>query len=281
VRSGEGIDLLRVSGAAIRDLVVTGGRDGSILAAFYLEDSSDVLVQRNTLSTLRGVELGPRADLNTVRSNLIVGISGVTVSESTGNVIAGNSIDEISGISVDDDAPANTIRANTMRGRPFPGGNGIVVRSDGNRVERNSLSEYGGLGIRLFQANQNSIKRNRVTAGGGGIGLVTITIPPDGGGGSVGGSHDNVVVRNDVSGNLEDGIAVGSLDDGNLVERNLAERNGDDGIDIDAPGVEVTRNSTNNNGDLGIESVPGTIDGGGNRASGNANLAQCVNVLCR
>jgi hypothetical protein len=43
----------------------------------------------------------------------------------------------------------------------------------------------------------------------------------------------------------------------------------------------VRANSANNNGDLGIESIEGTIDGGGNRAGGNGNPLQCVNVVCR
>jgi hypothetical protein len=43
----------------------------------------------------------------------------------------------------------------------------------------------------------------------------------------------------------------------------------------------VTVNTANDNTDLGIEAVPGVIDGGGNKASGNGNPAQCLNVRCR
>jgi hypothetical protein len=39
-------------------------------------------------------------------------------------------------------------------------------------------------------------------------------------------------------------------------------------------------NTANRNHDLGIEAVPGVIDGGGNKASGNGNPAQCLNVVC-
>jgi hypothetical protein len=35
------------------------------------------------------------------------------------------------------------------------------------------------------------------------------------------------------------------------------------------------------NADLGIEAVPGVIDGGGNKASGNGNPLQCSNVFCK
>jgi hypothetical protein len=33
--------------------------------------------------------------------------------------------------------------------------------------------------------------------------------------------------------------------------------------------------------DLGIAAVPGVTDGGRNRARGNGNPAQCLNVACR
>ena len=42
----------------------------------------------------------------------------------------------------------------------------------------------------------------------------------------------------------------------------------------------MTRNTANDNRDLGIEAVPGVIDGGGNRASGNGNVLQCTSVAC-
>jgi hypothetical protein len=41
----------------------------------------------------------------------------------------------------------------------------------------------------------------------------------------------------------------------------------------------VRANVANYNGDLGIE-VIGSIDGGGNRARGNGNPLQCLNVEC-
>jgi len=64
-----------------------------------------------------------------------------------------------------------------------------------------------------------------------------------------------------------------------LTERNTASWNGDEGIDIDAPGTTVTGNSPNRDDDLGIE--PSLIDGGGNKASGNGNLARRRNEIDR
>lgn len=91
------------------------------------------------------------------------------------------------------------------------------------------------------------------------------------------------VSRNRVRANDGDGIfvAAGSATRDNLVEHNVASRNGDDGIDLDDPEVTVTGNTANGNGDFGLEAVQGVTDGGGNKARGNGNPAQCLNILCK
>jgi hypothetical protein len=66
-----------------------------------------------------------------------------------------------------------------------------------------------------------------------------------------------------------------------VVSRNVAFSNGETGIRVLGPGTVVSRNVANDNGELGIEAGPGVIDGGGNRATGNGNPAQCIGVLCR
>jgi parallel beta-helix repeat protein len=88
--------------------------------------------------------------------------------------------------------------------------------------------------------------------------------------------------RNVASRNGLDGILVASayspLPE---LESNRTDRNGDDGIDVDVPDVTLSRNVANRNDDLGIEAVEGTVDGGGNRARRNGNRAQCTGVRCR
>jgi hypothetical protein len=42
----------------------------------------------------------------------------------------------------------------------------------------------------------------------------------------------------------------------------------------------MTNNRALRNRDLGIEAVRGVIDGGANRASGNGDKRECVNVRC-
>ena len=87
---------------------------------------------------------------------------------------------------------------------------------------------------------------------------------------------------NTVSSNGADGIAVMAASFvGSHINENDARRNGDDGIDIAYPGVNVNGNRVWFNSDLGIEAVPGTL-GGGNWAKHNGNPAQCVpSYLCR
>ena len=98
------------------------------------------------------------------------------------------------------------------------------------------------------------------------------------------------VTRNLVFENASDGILVqrapfaGVNDTTALIDRNRSERNGDDGIDVDVTSATVTisNNFASFNGDLGIEAEPTpAIDGGGNRANGNGNPAQCLNVRCK
>lgn len=95
------------------------------------------------------------------------------------------------------------------------------------------------------------------------------------------GGRGDTVDGNRIDRSVHDGIDV----DGNtvLVQNNYSTRNGDDGIGVGREGGNVTirNNITNFNTDLGIQPIAGTaIDGGGNRASGNGDARQCVQVVC-
>ena len=84
------------------------------------------------------------------------------------------------------------------------------------------------------------------------------------------------VQTSDVSGNC-DGIYV--EDPTALVWRNNAHDNCRDGIAIAIAGAKVAENTATNNGEIGIDAVTGTIDGGGNVASGNL-VGDCFVVVC-
>jgi parallel beta-helix repeat protein len=173
----------------------------------------------------------------------------------------------------------------------------VLFRSHHNLIERNAFSRTGDAGLVLDQSDRNQIRqnrlrgnpqggiavagdgnviaRNRVSRSGAGI-LITLL---EDSGRAVG----NVVRRNHVRGARAAGISV---DPGPGIARTLLARNhvfgaGGAGIHVLDPGTTLTRNEARRNGGLGIFAVRGVIDGGGNRASGNGDRRQCVNVACR
>lgn len=90
-----------------------------------------------------------------------------------------------------------------------------------------------------------------------------------------------MVRRNVVRGSRGDAFVVASRDRRSLLGGNLAIAGGGDGFDVDSRSAKRRNNRAIRNADLGIEAVRGVIDGGGNRASGNGDPRQCVNVACR
>ena len=87
-------------------------------------------------------------------------------------------------------------------------------------------------------------------------------------------------IEHNVARHNGDGIAVHSP---SLVRRNVTSRNAGSGIfALSEPGQPATiaRNTADFNGRYGIEAQH-VIDGGGNRARGNAFTPQCTGVMCR
>jgi parallel beta-helix repeat protein len=127
--------------------------------------------------------------------------------------------------------------------------------SDGNRVVGNTASHNGSTGISLFErANDNVVAGNVANDNQGPIG--------EGGGIVIAVSTGNQLLSNTANGNADSGIALFEDAPG------------------DAAGNTLKRNTAKKNQNHGIDAVAGTIDGGGNRASGNATPPQCVNVAC-
>jgi parallel beta-helix repeat protein len=170
-----------------------------------------------------------------------------------------------------------------------------LIESDNNRITGNTMSRNGDLALfmeasdhnlirqnkargnpedgMIIEGNRNEIVRNRLVRNGGGI-LITIVSR---GGKSVG----NVVSRNVVRNARAGGIAVDRVPKRTLVSRNLVVGSGRAGIIVGSRSTTITNNRAVRNGGLGIRAVKGVIDGGGNRASGNGDPRQCVNVACR
>jgi parallel beta-helix repeat protein len=202
-------------------------------------------------------------------------------------------------------AAHSVIRQLTISGT----GSAMEVAGDGMQIERNSMDSS------MFVSDSVGvvIERNRLSTGGIGIGggahgrVVRNSVSGGTVGISVSDGSDHELVRNVVSGNrvgirainsayrirVERNFAYANTEDGiqveccqSLIRSNVANGNGDDGIDVAfgsdefGPNVAVG-NLASHNGDFGIEALPGVIDGGHNRAFGNGNPLQCLTVVCR
>jgi parallel beta-helix repeat protein len=182
---------------------------------------------------------------------------------------------------------ANVVTESTFTGNRFAGVR--ITNSSRNRIARNDVSDgillFGGAFETVVEANY--VHNTRLEGIGMGAGDNTGNVVS--GNRVVGaGRHgidvsfaaDTTVIRNVVLHSAADGIAVGGATD-TVLERNRADHNGDDGIGTTEPSTTLTDNRADQNFDLGIEAVAGVTDGGGNRARGNGNPAQCLNVRCR
>ncbi len=132
----------------------------------------------------------------------------------------------------------------------------LNVTGDRNRIARNELTGNFPLYI---DGDHNEFARNEV-----GPGLIVRT------------GNDNLL-----RGNQGRQVLVAAAAGHTALINNSATGADQDGFTIEAAGTLLRRNTANNNGNLGINAVPGVIDAGGNRASGNGNPLECLNVFCR
>jgi parallel beta-helix repeat protein len=215
--------------------------------------------------------------------------AGVRVAQHSGVTVTKGTIQGFhTGVQLDEsteDVVAKLVLRGNLRGVNVSG-------SDGNLVEKNTILDSGGDGIRLGLSAHNVISKNVLSGNVFGIGVADfstgnlvekneirdtrvfgIAVFSD--------SDANRIEKNDVQRTPQgDGITVSTDSDSTSIFKNVANLNGDDGIDTDNPLTTITGNLANDNVDLGIEAAAGTTDGGGNRASGNGNPAQCVGVSC-
>jgi large repetitive protein len=256
------------------------GISGLILAV-----SRGALVARNTVIGSHGfaIFLATTNDSRIQHNKLDGNDHGIAVFEgSSRNIVRSNAVSHSGGSAIDvggEGAAGNRVEHNRLRAN----GDGIVVGDAPNTLIRRNLvtgtgffgfPDTGGFGIILDGTDRTRVDRNIVTGGRGpAIFVAQLDLPTP--------AEDNVVSRNHVTSRRSDGILVDTGAIGTLVVRNLALRNGDDGIDVNVAATTLARNIANRNRDLGIEAVPGVIDGGGNHAAGNGNPAQCTNIDCR
>lgn len=246
---GIGISTTPLPGLRFPRVAITGGGgriEGFRLGVYLL--ASDSSVRRLTIpGGSGGVSLD--GDRNVVIRNVIEPTPG-TVSDGVvalgvGSYVADNTVRGArTGISTYGNNPrivVNTVENCAQRG--------IVAESFTNAavVATNSVTGCSG-----WQSSGIFVKSNY---------------------GSTGGAS---VRRNVATGNY---VGLSIIDPAAQVFYNTANSNAQTGIYIDHAGDVLTQNTANFNGYFGIHAPPGTIDGGGNKATGNGE-ADCTNIPC-
>jgi parallel beta-helix repeat protein len=279
--------------------VVDGrGHSWGITAAATPEGRSGVTIENGSV---RDFEFGvvQAADFGVVShisafSNFV----GIDASTPSGHVRVERNTLEGNGHGIKADTEDARIERNVVQGNCV----GLEVGGFRNLVRHNDVRENSCLGLELVDAREQHVVANRIVDNGSQIdafphpGLLLIgsvtdsVIEKNRLAGNRSGivmmehAQRNLVERNHVVDSALDGIAViqdQSVNADNLIVKNIARRNGDDGIDIDVASNYLRGNLASKNGDFGIEAVPGVIDGGKNRAFGNGNPLQCLNVDCK
>ncbi|MDX6535893.1 MAG: large repetitive protein [Gaiellales bacterium] len=298
------------SGLVIRRIGAGGGENDPVSAGILVKDSPGSQVVANDVSNhvvafqSDGVDVlgsaatvvsGNRLDNNNWDGLVLIASPGSRVSA---NALSGNGNNgvEVNGASDSTSVTGNHADGNTQIG--------IVVGSgQGMRVAGNS-AKGNDTGLFFFDLHDSVIALNQAAGNNDGLDLAGGQFGSDknrvvandasrnniSGIGIFGGANDNVVTGNVANGNRGSignggGIVVqGST--GNQLAWNVANGNSDTGIVLlddqpgDTTGNSVKGNTANQNRNHGIDAVAGSIDGGGNRAAGNAVPPQCINVVC-
>ena len=268
-----GIAYIRVTRSDVsRTSVLANGVDtdlpGVALFAVGLFGSDHVRVQQNTISRNGDIGLlAVEANANLISENRLAD------NPEAGMLLLGDR-------NIGSDR--NAIRHN----RVLRVGDGIIIRGNRNAIARNHLSrispppecEIGcATGIAVEAGRRNRVAHNRVRhAGGAGV--------------RIGLDHDiapeapkvrgTVVRGNRLRHGNRDGVMIETTARQTVLQRNRSRGSRDDGFDVESETTTLTGNVARRNDDLGIQAVHGVIDGGGNRASGNGDSRQCVNVTC-
>ena len=293
----EGVGFGHASNDSLSDVTLTSHRHVGVFA----DTVRGLTVQRVTASLIDfpGIfatrSSGVRITGNTVRRSG----GGIALGDTTGSSVTGNQLSRIGCIGIqvfgasaynvvdgntataggcealvlDDGASHNVVTRNTFTGND--GGVGLV-RADANLITGNVMRDNHFSGLYLFGSSDNRVDSNVLTGNGEGSEGGMHVLPDDTGTKS----RNNTLSRNTTTANIGDGILVDSGSPGTVLDRNVANGNTDDGIDVDEPQTTLRANQANDNGDLGIEAVAGVIDGGGNTASGNGDHRQCTHVSC-
>jgi parallel beta-helix repeat protein len=304
---------VRLTGSShnqVVDLVATRNGNADIGRAILLDTGSDWnLIARNDASAngRSGVAvLDSHHNLVARNRTAANGVAGMGIfgggdNQVVRNVVADNGDN---GIFWGEGTVGGRVAKNTISGSPSAGL--VMDGSDFATVVNNHLA-HNGDNLVVF-GNGNSVRGNLVVDATGCPDGCGFGISVEGGTGNLvagnlllGTAHDGVrvdtfapddlptigtvILDNVVRGAGVDGVSVGTETSNPVknthIESNRVSRSTDDGIDVRRADTVLADNAANNNGDYGIEAVGGVIDGGGNKAHGNGNPAQCLNILCK
>jgi parallel beta-helix repeat protein len=275
-------DVAAIRGSA-NHVTIKNGVLGLFVYGISLE-GNDNLIEDNVIATSHAMQVN--GDGNVIQGNHYGGSDGM-YARGNGNVFAGNSIKSGHG-GLGAEGDRNLIEHNSVSGDP-----GLFTIGFQNQVVRNAVS--GGYGGALGASGAEAVIERNVVQGGTLVGIAiygserarierNVLLGTGGDGIRVGVSSGAVIARNVVSNTVEDGIRV-ETSSGAIVERNrVSDSHHEDGIVV-GPSIVVTKNVASFNGvddgGFGIRGEPGVIDGGGNKAFGNGNPLQCLNVVCK
>jgi len=270
---GGGVSLFGVSGNVVRNVSASGLYDGITL---WDSDGNRIVDNRVTSVYLLVIN---GSDANVIARNTAIGFeSGIRISDSAANRVARN----ISW-TVDDppmrlsSADGNLIRGNTLvSGDAYSAGLLQLAGADSNQILNNTIVTYRrpGTGIELGDSSENLIRGNELTGTTMGVYIRS--------------GDGNELRRNvatgappmDLFGAPLDGFRVAAAAQQTLLLRNSASQFEQNGFSLFGGATSAGGNNATDNGGFGIDAVPGTIDLGGNTASGNGATPQCRNITC-
>ena len=246
-----------------------------------------------------GVRVNTGALSNRLTDNTIVNtvrFSGMQVG-GNGHVIENNTFHNGNSAGVFLSGNNNVIRANKLNDMgqngisigSFPSNPGPFVNNQivGNQISGASRLSNSSVSINLNNGSGtliqgNTVNGRRVTPGvfvfnsaNTVVSGNTLTNNASTGVLVRGTSTGTQVIGNQSSSNTFSGITIENGPTGTVVADNTVAQNGSNGIHVSSPATTITRNTAVSNGNLGIFAVAGVTDGGGNRAFGIGNPAQC------
>jgi parallel beta-helix repeat protein len=260
--------------------------------AIRVDGSSGNMVLANELAGGADVTVNVAGAPGTVvQANRIAagGDASILMTGATGGVVRFNALGKSSDAGVILEGMGDSlVKGNSMS---LAGDSAIILRDGAHnvRVIDNQASHSSDAGVAISDGSGNTVRGNVLTSNSVGVEL-------SGGAGNVVefnamqsnlglgmevvASSGNNVFGNVLDGNGTGGIWVDTSSVSNTIAGNSAQGNGGEGFSMNALGTTVQSNLARTNQGWGIYAVAGVIDGGGNGAAGNAELAQCHLILC-